>query len=85
VDAKQARAERARINHERDLASDYGIGRPGGPMGWMPPREPRATGNAALMRRLRKGFPELHQLVLAGEITPYAAALAAGFRRRAGQ
>jgi hypothetical protein len=83
VDAKQARAERAQINHERDLASDYGIGRPGGPMGWMRPREPRATGNAAVMRRLRKGgFAGLHKLVLAGEITPYAAAVAAGFRKR---
>jgi hypothetical protein len=45
-----------------------------------PSRAPRATGNAAVLRRLRKGFPELHGLVLAGKLTAYQAAVAAGFR-----
>jgi hypothetical protein len=52
----------------------------------MPERVLSPTGgNAALQRRLRKHFPELHQAVLNGDITPNAAAVAAGFRRRRGQ
>ena len=35
-----------------------------------------------MLRRLRKGFPELHGLVLAGKLTAYQAAVAAGFRGR---
>jgi hypothetical protein len=38
-----------------------------------------------VLRRLRKGSPELHRLVLEGVLTPYRAAVAAGFRRRSGR
>jgi len=64
------------------LASDQGPGHPPRPTGLRPSRAPRATGNAAVLRRLRKGFPELHGLVLAGKLTAYQAAVAAGFRGR---
>jgi hypothetical protein len=37
------------------------------------------------LRRLRRDHSELHALVLSGEITPFAAACAAGFRRRPGR
>ena len=42
------------------------------------------TGNAAraALRRLRKDSPSLHARVLAGELSPHAAMLEAGFRKR---
>src|SRR6516165_1892766 len=64
------------------LASDHGPGHPPRPTGLRLSRAPPATGNAAVLRRLRKGFPELHGLVLAGKLTAYQAAVAAGFRGR---
>lgn len=79
-DQKQRRAKHAQAADQRERASDHGVGHPGGPTGWRKPRTPPATGNAARLRRLRKGFPELHKLVLAGELTVYQAAVAAGFR-----
>jgi hypothetical protein len=44
----------------------------------------RPTGNsaAAALRRLAKDTPELHAQVLAGELSPNAAAIEAGFRKR---
>lgn len=43
---------------------------------------PTGTSSAATMRRLAKDFPAFHEQVLAGELTPNAAAREAGFRRR---
>ena len=37
----------------------------------------------AALRRLRKDRPDLHERVLAGELSPHAAAVEAGFRKRA--
>jgi hypothetical protein len=74
VESKQRLAKRARIYDAQERASDHGIGHPGGPTGWRKPRAPSATGNAARLRRLRKGYPELHAQVMAGELTPYKAA-----------
>jgi hypothetical protein len=85
MDPQQRRAKRAQAADQRERASDHGVGHPGGPTGWRKPRKPPATGNAAVLRRLRKGFPELHRLVLAGALTTYQAAIAAGFRGRKGQ
>jgi hypothetical protein len=79
VDSKQQLIKRARIYDQLERASDHGIGHPGGPTGWRKPRAPSATGNAARLRRLRKGYPELHAQVMAGELTPYKAATMAGF------
>jgi hypothetical protein len=82
MNQKQRLAKRAQIYDKRDRASDHGPGRPPGPTGKMARRAPRATGSTAVLRRLRKNFPELHKLVLAGELTVCAAAIAAaGFRR----
>lgn len=45
---------------------------------------PSPEGNSATyaLRRLRKDCPDLHARVLAGELSPHAAAVAAGFRPR---
>jgi hypothetical protein len=84
MDQKQRRAIRAQTNDIQDRLNEHGPGRPGGPLGWAPARKGRPTGNssAAIIRRLRRDHPELHQLVLAGELTPYRAAVIAGFRRQ---
>jgi hypothetical protein len=82
MDPQQRRAKHAQAADQRERASDHGIGHPPGPTGWRKPRKPPATGNAAVLRRLRKGFPELHGLVLAGKLTAYQAAVAAGLRGR---
>ena len=44
----------------------------------------RPTGNTSdsALRRLRKDRPDLHARVLAGELSPHAAMIEAGFRRR---
>ena len=44
----------------------------------------RPAGNtaAAAIRRLRKDRPDLHQSVIAGDLSPHAAAIQAGFRRK---
>jgi hypothetical protein len=46
---------------------------------------PVGTSRAAILRRLRRDHPELHRLVLSGEVTPFRAACAAGFRRPPGK
>lgn len=43
-------------------------------------QRPSGTGSAAALRRLRKDRPDLHARVLAGELSPNAAAIEAGFR-----
>jgi len=46
---------------------------------------PRPSGNSqeSALRRLRKDRPDLHELVLNGERSAHAAAIEAGFRKRA--
>lgn len=44
--------------------------------------KPDGTSAAAALRRLRKDRPDLHARVLAGKLSPHAAMLEAGFRRR---
>jgi len=84
MDQKQRRALLAQTNDIQDRLNEYGPGRPGGPLGWAPARKGRPTGNssAAIIRRLRRDHPELHQLVLNGELTPHRAAVAAGFLKK---
>jgi hypothetical protein len=43
---------------------------------------PAGTSQAQALRRLRKDAPELHAEVLAGHLSPHAAMVKAGFRRR---
>jgi hypothetical protein len=81
---KKKRRRAARYQHDdiQDRMNEYGPGRPGGPLGFAPKRKGRPTGRLALIRRLRRDHPELHQQVLAGELTPHRAAIVAGFLRK---
>lgn len=45
-------------------------------------RTPNGTTADAALRRLRKDAPELHAQVIAGDLSPHAAMLAAGFRHK---
>jgi hypothetical protein len=81
MNQQQRRAKRAQAYDRLERACDYGIGHPGGPAGWRKPRKRVTGGAAAMLRRLRKRRPDLHKLVLAGELTVCAAAIQAGFRR----
>jgi hypothetical protein len=65
--------------------NEFGPGRPGGPLAFTPKRKGRPTGRLALIRRLRRDHPDLHQQVLAGELTPHRAAIVAGFLRKPGE
>jgi hypothetical protein len=69
AESKHHLIKRAQKYDQYERAADRG--RPGhpGPVGWQKPRPPPATGNAARLRRLRKSFPDLHALCLAGELT----------------
>jgi hypothetical protein len=82
MNQQQRRAKRAQAYDQKERACDHGIGHPSGPTVWRQPRKPPVTGAAAMLRRLRKQRPELHKLVLAGELTVCAAAIQAGFPRR---
>jgi hypothetical protein len=44
---------------------------------------PTGTSRAAALRRLRKDRPDIHARVLAGELSPHAGMIEAGFRKRA--
>jgi hypothetical protein len=79
---KRRRAARAQSDDIQDRMNEHGPGRPGGPLGFASRRKGRPTGRVALIRRLRRNHPELHQQVLAGELTPHRAAIAAGFLRK---
>jgi hypothetical protein len=43
---------------------------------------PSGNSRAAFLRRLRKDRPDIHARVLAGELTPHAGMIEAGFRRK---
>jgi hypothetical protein len=79
---KRRRAALYQHDDIQDRMNEYGPGRPGGPLGFAPKRKGRPTGRLALIRRLRRDHPDLHQQVLAGELTPHRAAIAAGFLRK---
>jgi hypothetical protein len=73
---KQRRALRAQTADIQDRLNVHGPGRPGGPLGFALKRKGRPGGSAAIIRRLRRYHPELHQQVLAGEMTPHRAVIA---------
>jgi len=50
--------------------------------GFIPPA-PTGNSQGALLRRLRKDHHDLHKMVLNGELSANAAAIEAGFRKRA--
>jgi hypothetical protein len=80
--AEKRRRARAQADEIADKQNLFGSGRPDG----VKRRPQRPTGNArqALLRRLRRDHPELHRLVLAGTLSPFRAAVAAGFRKKPG-
>jgi len=47
-----------------------------------PRKSPVGTSAAAAIRKLRKDRPDLHERVIAGEISPHAAMVEAGFRKK---
>lgn len=67
-----------------DRALQRRDGKPGVTVDIVNGKEVRPTGNSKeqALRRLRADAPELHQRVLAGELTPHAAMIKAGFRPR---
>jgi hypothetical protein len=42
---------------------------------------PSGNSRAAFLRRLREGRPDIHARVLAGELSPHAGMIGAGFRK----
>jgi hypothetical protein len=83
VDEKRRRALEAQADDIEDRQNQRGPGQPTGVRKTFKPR-PLGNSRAAILRRLGREFLELHELVLNGEITPFAAAVAAGFRKRPG-
>jgi hypothetical protein len=83
MDEKRRRALEAQADDIEDRQNQRGVGQPTGVRKTFKPR-PLGNSRAAILRRLGREFPELHQLVLNGEISPFAAAVAAGFRKRPG-
>lgn len=65
-----------------DRAVQHGAGRPPRTVDNINGSRPGGTSKAGALRRLRKDRPDLHDRVLAGEMSPHAAMVQAGFRRR---
>jgi hypothetical protein len=83
VDEKRRRALDAQADDVADRLNEFGSGRPDGSK--RRPRRPQGNSREVILRRLRAHHPELHALVLSGEVTPFAAAVAAKFRKRPGR
>jgi len=64
-----------------DRATANGVGRPANGNDSLP-LKPSVESTPGTLRRLRHDAPELHGRVLAGELSPHAAAVEAGFRPR---
>jgi hypothetical protein len=80
VDRKQRDdAFRARRDDLQDRLNEFGAGQPDVVAG-AAKRRPRRALRPCILRRLRRDFPQLHQLVLDGQISPHRAAITAGFR-----
>jgi hypothetical protein len=80
---KRRRALRAQADDLADQRNQFGCGRPDGAK--RRPVRPKGNAREVLLRKLRRDRPELHNLVLNGELSPFAAAVAAGFRKRPGR
>jgi hypothetical protein len=80
--AEKRRRARARADEIADKQNLFGSGQPD--RGKRRPQRPQGNSRQALMRRLRRDHPQLHRLVLDGQISPYRAAVVAGFRRPPG-
>jgi hypothetical protein len=84
MDSKRRRGLQAQVDDLQDRLNQRGVGQPTGPRKAFKTR-PVGDSRAALLRRLRRDFPELHSLVLSGDITPFKASCVAGFRRPPGK
>jgi hypothetical protein len=82
MNRKRRRAIQAQADDVADRLNEYGPGRPDGAK--RRPRRPLGNSRAAILRRLRHGHPQLYELVLSGQISPFRAAIAAGFRKSPG-
>jgi hypothetical protein len=90
VDRRARDAIRAQQDDLKDRLNQFGSGQPdvvAGAAKRRPQRPQRPQGNsrACILRRLRRDYPELHQQVLAGQISPHRAAIQAGFRQQPGK
>lgn len=65
-----------------DRATQSKPGRPPETQNNVPNKGPEGNTSAKALRRLRKDRPDLHARVLAKELSPHAAMVEAGFRRR---
>jgi hypothetical protein len=83
MNRKRRRAIQAQADDVADRLNEYGPGRPDGAK--RRPRRPLGNSRQALLRRLRHDHPQLHELVLSGQISPFRAACVAGFRRPPGK
>ena len=87
MDRKRRDALRAQQDDIADRQNQYGSGQPDVVAGAAKRRPLRPQGNsrACILRRLRRDYPQLHQLVLDGQISPHRAAITAGFRKPPGR
>jgi hypothetical protein len=87
VDRKRRRALQAQADDIADQQNEFGSGRPDNAAGVIKrrPKRPQGNSRALILRRLRNDHPQLHQLVLDGQISPHRAAIAAGFRQAPGR
>jgi hypothetical protein len=83
MNRKRRRALAAQADNLADLQNTYGPGRPNGTK--RRPQRPLGNSRQALLRRLRRDHPQLHELVLSGQISPFRAAVVAGFRQPPGK
>ena len=87
--ADRARAKAARAAQRADAADRANLRPPGRPKKNVSITQndrnisrPVGTTRAAALRRLRKDRPDIHARVLAGELSPHAGMIEAGFRNR---
>jgi hypothetical protein len=83
AETKRRRRAQAEADERADKQNLFGSGRPDGAK--RRPQRPQGNSRQALLRRLRRDHPELHRLVLSGEVTPFRAAVVAGFRKPPGK
>jgi len=87
--ADRARVKAARAAQKADVADRANLrprGRPGNVYNEKSDvhisKRPSGNSRAAFLRRLRKDRPDIHARVLAGELSPHAGMIEAGFRKR---
>jgi hypothetical protein len=88
VDRRRREALRAQRDDAADRQNEFGAGQPdiaAGGVAKRRPQRPKGNSRELILRRLRNEFPAIHKLVLSGQISPFAGAVAAGFRKMPGR